>query len=83
MAVVGDGSIRKCRDFNRLETWAKKHTACFRKSDPGETERPFEQKLQWCPLETGYLPRIREYFDYDSDWVPPARKGIREPLGEI
>ena len=52
--VSGVGQYRKCRDWNRLEKWAKQHTACYRRPErPVEGMRNIE-KYKHCPEGSEY-----------------------------
>ncbi|KAI4121383.1 MAG: hypothetical protein LQ338_006386, partial [Usnochroma carphineum] len=52
--VSGLEQNRQCRNWGALESWAKEHTACYRRP-----ERPVEgmrgvEKFRWCPEGSGY-----------------------------
>jgi hypothetical protein len=52
--VSGVGQYRQCRDWSRLEEWAKGHTACYKRPD-----RPIEgllnlEKYKHCLKDSGY-----------------------------
>ena len=52
--VSGVGQYRQCRDWGRLEKWAKQHTACYKRPDrPLEGMRNIE-KYKFCPKGSGY-----------------------------
>ena len=53
--VSGVGQDRQCRDWGKLEKWAKEHTACYKRPDrPVEGMRNIE-KYKFCPKDSGYV----------------------------
>ena len=58
----------QCRDWNKLDTWARERTACY-------TYHHFKHPHKWdnyknCPSGSPYLPKVREHFGLPLDWVP-------------
>ena len=52
--ISGVGQYRQCRDWSKLEKWAKEHTACYKRPDrPVEGMRNIE-KYKYCPEGSGY-----------------------------
>ena len=52
--VSGVGQNRQCRNWAELETWAREHTACYKRPDrPVEGMRNIE-KYKFCPKGSGY-----------------------------
>ncbi|KAI0198298.1 hypothetical protein F4808DRAFT_263573 [Astrocystis sublimbata] len=74
----GDGQPRKCRNWDTVQSFVKKHDPCYRYLKPGDTELSNLERFKFCPEESGYLPKIRKYFGYDDDWVPAPQEGPRE-----
>lgn len=68
----GIGQYRQCRDWSKLEAWAKEHHACYRYGDfVVEDKKPSQlSRFQYCPDDSPYLPRVREYFGKGDDWFP-------------
>jgi len=68
----GIGQYRQCRDWGKLEAWAKEHHACYRYGDfVVEDKKPSQLgRFQYCPDDSPYLPRVREYFGKGDDWFP-------------
>jgi len=66
----GDKQIRQCRDWNKLEAWAKEHTGCFRYGDPTWDQRSQFERYKFCPNDSPYLPHIRTFFEKDEAWLP-------------
>ena len=53
--VSGVGQFRQCRDWGKLQEWAKEHTACYKHPDrPVEGMRNIE-KYKFCPEGSGYV----------------------------
>ncbi|KAI1079500.1 hypothetical protein F5B20DRAFT_166791 [Whalleya microplaca] len=47
---------RKCRSWEELETFAKKHTACYKRpEDPERDGKPILERFKHCPPESGYV----------------------------
>ncbi|KAI1630923.1 hypothetical protein F4809DRAFT_634636 [Biscogniauxia mediterranea] len=44
---TGSGQVRMCKDWNELEKWAIKHTACFKHED--EVPGPMIERFKSCP----------------------------------
>lgn len=74
----GDGQQRKCRDWNKLQEFAEAHSPCYRYLQPGNTTFSNLERFKFCPEDSGYLPKIRKYFGYGTDWAPEAPEGPRE-----
>ncbi|KAI4145023.1 MAG: hypothetical protein LQ340_006455 [Diploschistes diacapsis] len=65
-----DGQQRTCRDFAALEQWAHKHTACFTFAHGDDPAWNRTARLRFCPPDSPYLPKIRDYFGFAADWMP-------------
>ncbi|PQE26543.1 Tat pathway signal sequence protein [Rutstroemia sp. NJR-2017a BBW] len=61
---------RQCRDWNKLEAWAKENTACYRYGDPSWNDKSQYERVKFCPDDSPYLPIIREFFGKGDDWYP-------------
>ncbi|CAG8978464.1 hypothetical protein HYALB_00012846, partial [Hymenoscyphus albidus] len=66
----GDGQIRKCRDWSKLEKWAQDHDACYRYIEPGNDEISNLERFKFCANDSPYVPIIRGYFGYEDTWLP-------------
>lgn len=61
----------RCRDFNRLDEWARDHHSCFKYSYVSDTLPPTElHQFRNCPEGSPYMTKMREHFGYDENWVP-------------
>ncbi|KAF2967236.1 hypothetical protein GQX73_g6334 [Xylaria multiplex] len=76
----GDGQLRKCRNWDQVQSFVKQHDPCYRYLKPGDTKISNLERFKFCPEESGYLPKIRKYFGYDDAWVPAPQEGPRELL---
>lgn len=75
--VLGEGQPRKCRDFKKLEKWAKSNEACYAYVKEVEPFGPMD-RYQYCSKDSKFGPNMRAYFGYPDDWyeepvekVPP------------
>lgn len=66
----GVGQVKKCRNWNELETYVNKHAGCFKYIKPGFSDTSQIERMKYCPNDSPYLPLIRKYFGYDDDWSP-------------
>ena len=55
--VSGIGQERQCRDWGRLEEWAKQHTACYKRPEPPVEGMRNIEKYSHCPEGAGYEVR--------------------------
>ncbi|KAI1453657.1 hypothetical protein F4805DRAFT_442653 [Annulohypoxylon moriforme] len=74
----GDGQSRKCRDWSQVQKFVGAHDPCYRYLEPGNNELSNLERFKFCPSDSPYLPKIRQYFGYDDDWVPQPQEGPRE-----
>jgi len=73
--MIGLGQQRHCRDWAKLERWARQHTACFGYNEELTHELAHDGKAypaaqQFCPEGSKFLPKVREYFGKGEDWMP-------------
>ena len=68
----GIGQSRQCRDWGKLELWAKAHHSCFRYGNfVVEDKLPSQLgRFKYCPSDSPYLPAVRKYFGKGNDWLP-------------
>ncbi|GAP87165.1 hypothetical protein SAMD00023353_2301080 [Rosellinia necatrix] len=70
----GESQVRFCRDFSKLNEWARERDACFRQQhDLADVMAPIE-KFKYCKTEENrekYLNRVKGYFDMPNDWQFP------------
>jgi hypothetical protein len=52
--VSGVGQNRVCRDWGELESWAKAHTACYKRPNRPEDETGLKRFMH-CPEGSGYV----------------------------
>lgn len=73
---TGVGQIRKCRDWSKLNAWAKQHSACFKYNQFLHEELTYNKvyptAFQFCSKDNEYLSVVQKYFRKDSDWVAPS-----------
>lgn len=62
--VSGLSQHRKCRSWEELEKFAKRHTACYRRPENPESSGTSKlERFKHCPLDSGYV--------ITDDYVPP------------
>lgn len=70
----GESQVRFCRNFSKLNDWAKEHDACFRQQHDLADDMPVIEKYKYCKNEEAkerYIDRVRGYFNLPSDWKFP------------
>ncbi|PVH98099.1 hypothetical protein DM02DRAFT_683284 [Periconia macrospinosa] len=62
---IGDGQLRRCRDWDKLTTWATQidRHACHSFDDYREATNTLEL-FAFCPENSPYRPVMEAYFDY-------------------
>lgn len=66
----GEGQVRKCRDWSRLQQYVQAHPGCFKYINPENHRLETINRMKYCPNDSPYLPKIRKYFGLPSDWLP-------------
>ncbi|KAL1965583.1 hypothetical protein VTN77DRAFT_5667 [Rasamsonia byssochlamydoides] len=74
----GVNEVHHCRDWNKLEAWAKANTACFGYVNETGDESGGLQYYRYCPKDSPFAPLMRKYFHLPEDYyeepvekVPP------------
>lgn len=63
--------MMRCRDFNRLDEWAREHHSCFKYSYVSDTlPSTMLHQFRNCPDDSPYMMKMREHFGYSENWVP-------------
>lgn len=60
--LSGTGQFRQCRNWNQLEAWAQRHTACFRYNNPHDHSINFLERIKFCPEGSPYIAKVKETF---------------------
>jgi len=68
--LTGQEQTRQCRDWSKLESFAKQNNACYRYGDPTWDKKSQYERFMFCPTDSPYLPVVREFFGKDNDWNP-------------
>ncbi|KAG9604954.1 hypothetical protein KCU77_g1031, partial [Aureobasidium melanogenum] len=65
---TGHGQLRRCRNWDKLNDWAKQHNACYRYINETSRDYPEVQRFVWCPEGSPYRKEVDKYFvvDYDT-----------------
>ncbi|MCJ1241899.1 hypothetical protein MMC14_009905 [Varicellaria rhodocarpa] len=66
--VSGVGQYRQCRDWSRLEAWARQYNACHRHLHLEDGESVLE-RYKFCPEGSPYLKKVREAFGDVPAWT--------------
>ena len=68
----GVGQSRQCRDWGKLEAWAREHNSCYRYGDFVVEDKIPSQlgRFKYCPSDSPYLPAVRKHFGKGDDWFP-------------
>ncbi|MCJ1404638.1 hypothetical protein MMC11_007864 [Xylographa trunciseda] len=59
--MSGVGQVRQCKDWSRLEAWAKSYTACHRHIHLNHGDDVLE-RYKFCPKDSPYAAKIKAYF---------------------
>lgn len=65
----GPVQLRQCRDFSKLEAWAKDHSACFRRFDYTAPEFGTLDEWLYCPPESPFWQTVQNYIAHKSSGV--------------
>jgi hypothetical protein len=65
----GEGQMRQCKDFSKLEEWAfaLERNACF-VTWPTKPDDPEYRNFNHCPPGSPFFEKMREHYGYDEDW---------------
>ncbi|CCD52292.1 hypothetical protein BofuT4_P080870.1 [Botrytis cinerea T4] len=66
---TGHGQLRQCRNWDKLNDWAKEHNACYRYIHEQSGNFPEIERFVWCPEGSPYRKEVDKYFvvDYDME----------------
>jgi len=68
--ITGMHQKRQCRDWSKLENWARQYNSCYRYGDPTWDKGNQFRRFMFCKEDSPYLPAVREFFGKPDDWVP-------------
>ncbi|KAF2014374.1 hypothetical protein BU24DRAFT_213519 [Aaosphaeria arxii CBS 175.79] len=68
---VGDGQLRRCRDWNKMAAWATRpdQHACYEFDDYRDATNTLEL-FAFCPKDSPYRPIMEAYFEYHGHKDP-------------
>jgi hypothetical protein len=46
---AGIGSVKMCRDWNKLQAWARERSACWKPYKTDDPTFPEEERYKFCP----------------------------------
>ena len=67
---AGDGQVRVCRDWKRLEAFSREHSSCWRHINPDDDIDTL-LRYRYCPPGSPYYDRIHQIFG-DFEMGPNA-----------
>ncbi|OKL57706.1 hypothetical protein UA08_06900 [Talaromyces atroroseus] len=73
----GEGQVRKCRDWSKLQEFVQEHAGCFKYIHPENHTMETIERVKYCPNDSPYLPLIRKYFGLPDDWLPWPVEGSK------
>ncbi|KAF2232967.1 hypothetical protein EV356DRAFT_534253 [Viridothelium virens] len=65
---TGEGQVRVCRDWSKLEEWYDDNTACFAYTNKTEGVTDELQQYKYCPKGSKFAPAMRAHFGLPDDW---------------
>ena len=60
---IGPGQTRQCRDWEKLEEWAKGYHSCFRAARGNS--RPLIESFKFCPKGSPYRDQVARIWGDD------------------
>lgn len=74
--------MRQCRDWSKLERWAKERTSCYGYiSHKADALNQF-QRYQFCPKDSPYWEKIQAHFGMPADWFGETQEELDEDIEE-
>ena len=60
---IGIGQVRRCRDWSRLQAWAREHHSCYRYGDFVVEDQKQNQvgRFRFCPAGSPYGAKVERY----------------------
>ncbi|KAH8705818.1 hypothetical protein BGW36DRAFT_354212 [Talaromyces proteolyticus] len=74
--ISGRDEPRQCRDWSKLDRWAKENTACYGYDNEAADDSGGIKHYKYCPRDSPYAPVMREYFGLPDDYY-------EEPVEEV
>ena len=64
--VSGHGQVRMCRNWDKLEDWARGYNACYRYVNQTASYKDFPQieRFVWCPEGSPYTAAVEKVFGH-------------------
>ena len=73
---IGNGQVRMCRDWAKLDQWAQQNTACFGYVNETEGVHNEKQRYKFCPKDSIFAPNVRKYFGLPEDWFEEGKEQV-------
>jgi len=61
------GQLRQCRDWTKLEEWARQHPSCYSYINASADHIDQYKRFTFCPPGSPYLEKVRAHFAKVSD----------------
>ncbi|KAL8882370.1 MAG: hypothetical protein Q9192_007594 [Flavoplaca navasiana] len=72
----GMGQMRQCRDWSKLEEWAKKYSGCWRYLDAKHDESSEIWRWTFCPEGSPWFERVRKWTEKHEGERPEGTPGV-------
>ena len=59
---TGVDQFRQCRSWQKLESWAAQHTACYKYVDPHNKTMSNLERFKYCPKDSPYWQEVRKVY---------------------
>ena len=66
--TAGEGQVRQCRDWNRLQEFVEDNTACFAYINETQGVSDEIERYKYCPKDSPFAPTMRKHFGLPDDW---------------
>ena len=60
--------MRLCRDWSKLEAWARQRTSCYRYISHKADHIDQFKRFKFCPRDSEYWPAVRAHFRKPEGW---------------
>ena len=67
---TGEGQMRQCRDWSKLEAWAAHYSGCWRYISKKNDERDEIERWRFCEPGTPYYDRVQWWIQKHKDELP-------------
>ena len=72
----GEGQMRQCRDWGKLERWVHERNACYSYVNETQGVSSMFERYKWCPPGSPYAERMKKVLNLPQDWSGVAPKDV-------